>query len=552
MTGKDPSFGSVGFHQLLFTIQEITAGYAYGTDNFNVNRKIPVGIQRAKGAAPLAGEQWLLTKDLGPWTFAAIMNNPSEASAAATVTIVNGGIQEEFPNGTYAEAVLEIQWPEGTIAGPGLVAGPFTGGYSSEPGLEELDSVNQVPTANDGGIGYAVLNLDSTNKIISGDWSWVYSFFDTAVEAYQSPQAARGLEANAEMEGTTHFVNPSTDEYVQSYAVESSGALRALASLHQETEADYTNFYEEEDEQYGSASFGRSVNVETWDSEEATAFINEYFEVDQTGDSAASFGGWQIGAGYNGENATTVYVAASLYPNNGISWFVLGQYPDGVPAYNDNYILGQPSVAIINESNDAALFVVGQDASSVPYVDDPSAGNTPAIYRGAVAGEPGTGDQAYSNIPFYPGSVWPDITEGAPGIWVADTTETPYFIGSAGQLPVYSTGAEIDISAPAINLTQGAEGTVSAGIFIATGSDSIGIVSESSNIDINAEGGNVVVEGYAGVYIHGQDHGGVHIGENASDDIGFFGATAVAQQSSSGITTVADLVTILQNYGLLS
>lgn len=77
MTGRDPSGGSLGFHQLLFTIEEITDGYAYGTDQFQVNRKIPIGVQRAKGATPLAGEQWLITKDLGPWVFAAIMNNPA-------------------------------------------------------------------------------------------------------------------------------------------------------------------------------------------------------------------------------------------------------------------------------------------------------------------------------------------------------------------------------------------------------------------------------------------------------------------------------------------
>jgi len=75
MTGRDPSSGSLGFHQLLFTIEEITGGVAYGTDQFQVSRSIPIGVQRAKGVAPAAGEQWLITKDLGPWIFAAIMNN---------------------------------------------------------------------------------------------------------------------------------------------------------------------------------------------------------------------------------------------------------------------------------------------------------------------------------------------------------------------------------------------------------------------------------------------------------------------------------------------
>lgn len=34
--------------------------------------------------------------------------------------------------------------------------------------------------------------------------------------------------------------------------------------------------------------------------------------------------------------------------------------------------------------------------------------------------------------------------------------------------------------------------------------------------------------------------------------LGFFGATAVVQQSSFGVTTVAQLITLLKNYGLLS
>jgi len=39
---------------------------------------------------------------------------------------------------------------------------------------------------------------------------------------------------------------------------------------------------------------------------------------------------------------------------------------------------------------------------------------------------------------------------------------------------------------------------------------------------------------------------------NASGTVGFFGATPVVQQSSTGITTVAQVVTVLQAYGLLT
>lgn len=39
---------------------------------------------------------------------------------------------------------------------------------------------------------------------------------------------------------------------------------------------------------------------------------------------------------------------------------------------------------------------------------------------------------------------------------------------------------------------------------------------------------------------------------NSSSRLGFHGATPVAQQAGAGITTVAQLVTVLQNLGLLS
>jgi hypothetical protein len=92
MTGRDPSFGSLGFHQLLFTIEEISGGYAYGTDQFLVSRQIPIAVQRAKGAAPSVGEQWLITKDLGPWAFAAIMNNSGSAGQLPDYTSPGHGI----------------------------------------------------------------------------------------------------------------------------------------------------------------------------------------------------------------------------------------------------------------------------------------------------------------------------------------------------------------------------------------------------------------------------------------------------------------------------
>ncbi len=73
---KDVTKGSVGFAHMTITIQEIVDGYAYGLDNYGRNVKVPIDIQRAKGSNPVVGETWIIDKALGPWTFAATLDNP--------------------------------------------------------------------------------------------------------------------------------------------------------------------------------------------------------------------------------------------------------------------------------------------------------------------------------------------------------------------------------------------------------------------------------------------------------------------------------------------
>jgi hypothetical protein len=410
----------MGFHQVLFTIQEITNGYALGVDNFNVTRKIPIQVQRAKGAAPLPGEQWVITKDLGPWTFAAIMDNPTE-EAGVTIEIaprVSGQAVNDFPTGT-TEAILYVDPDSGFTAGPGLVSGPFVAG-----GTGAGDSTQ----ANDWGIGYAVLNLDSNNRFLSGAWEHIVS--DPTGGAVPDPIANRGLEANAEVSGDASVVTGTTNDRTQAAATNTSNdhQVEVLGQTWLEAHYDLSGPYPNT----GTAYYSRDIFAFGWgSSDQAEPFVSESFSFNEaTDESAYSTAAWSVGAGYTGEPGTTGYVAASIDPYNGISWFVLGQYEDGVPADDDNFILGKPSVAMIMESNDAALFVNGQDTNSVPYTYAPSAGNWPAIYRGAVSGMPGSGSEPYSNMPCYPGSVYPDITEGSPGIWVVDIAEAPAFIGT--------------------------------------------------------------------------------------------------------------------------
>ena len=49
----------------------------------------------------------------------------------------------------------------------------------------------------------------------------------------------------------------------------------------------------------------------------------------------------------------------------------------------------------------------------------------------------------------------------------------------------------------------------------------------------------------------GGDAGSI-VGETTSETVGFYGNTGVAQQSSSGVTTVAGVVQLLKNLGLVS
>ena len=72
--GADPS-KTRGFPTMQITIAEITDGFAYGKDRFGRDIKIPISTQRAKGTTPLVGETWIISKDLGSWTFAAILND---------------------------------------------------------------------------------------------------------------------------------------------------------------------------------------------------------------------------------------------------------------------------------------------------------------------------------------------------------------------------------------------------------------------------------------------------------------------------------------------
>lgn len=60
------------------------------------------------------------------------------------------------------------------------------------------------------------------------------------------------------------------------------------------------------------------------------------------------------------------------------------------------------------------------------------------------------------------------------------------------------------------------------------------------------------IEGTTNPASTGGSSAGVKVGYSATETLGFYGATGVAKQSSTGVTTVAGLITLLTNLGLLS
>src|SRR5436305_771562 len=71
----NPTTHSVGFTAQLVTVRSVSADgkSAVCVDRQNTQVTVPMLVQRSKGPLPAAGETWLLTQDLGMWSFAAIV-----------------------------------------------------------------------------------------------------------------------------------------------------------------------------------------------------------------------------------------------------------------------------------------------------------------------------------------------------------------------------------------------------------------------------------------------------------------------------------------------
>jgi hypothetical protein len=206
MTGKDPSFGSNGFHQLLFTIDEVTDGYAYGTDNFNRNLKIPMNIQRAKGVLPAAGEQWLLTKDLGPWTFAAITQYvgttdntqlPHYVSPGAGISLTDTSTEGILINEEGTGGVLIVGWGGNGVTITGGGANIVLNTSGSEGNIELYSNGGDISLDAPGGgitIG-GTSNPGAGGGITIGGTGNKIGFFAHAVANRPTVSGSRGSNA---------------------------------------------------------------------------------------------------------------------------------------------------------------------------------------------------------------------------------------------------------------------------------------------------------------------------------------------------------------------
>jgi len=85
---------SVGFTTKLVTIQSVSPDgkTAVCVDRQNTQVSVPMLVQRSKGVLPAVGETWLVTQDLGSWTFAAIAaQSPAQFQTVAQSSGVYSG-----------------------------------------------------------------------------------------------------------------------------------------------------------------------------------------------------------------------------------------------------------------------------------------------------------------------------------------------------------------------------------------------------------------------------------------------------------------------------
>lgn len=75
---SNPSNHAIGLTTKKVVVERIEGNVAICRDTTGYRSHVRMDVQRAKGAAPEVGEHWMLSNDLGQWSFAAILdNNPT-------------------------------------------------------------------------------------------------------------------------------------------------------------------------------------------------------------------------------------------------------------------------------------------------------------------------------------------------------------------------------------------------------------------------------------------------------------------------------------------
>jgi hypothetical protein len=185
---------SVGFTTKLVTVQSVTPDgrTAICVDRQNTRVAVPMLLQRSKGALPEPGETWLVTQDLGQWTFAAIAaQSPAQfqkPTAAQGVYVQNTApgdpsVGELWVNSSLSNIVTAwngTNWVPLQFGAVAIQAGSLTGKQLAEEANIAASQVNF--TASDiGGVTTTISATQPPNPSFGDLW------YD-AVNGYQLNQ----------------------------------------------------------------------------------------------------------------------------------------------------------------------------------------------------------------------------------------------------------------------------------------------------------------------------------------------------------------------------
>lgn len=240
--GINPATHSVGYTAKLVTVRSVTADgkTALTVDRQNTQTEVPLLVQRSKGQLPAVGESWLITQDLGSWTFAAFVGSSGAdfSSGDGTGFVVAATAPSDPAQGTIwmdsASGNALFQWDglswkplplggqaiaPGSITGTQIAPGGLTGsnlsptagitagqvafGAADIGGVNLLSGTSQPPGT---AVGTLWVNPNDGNKISRWDGHvWVPILFGKGAIEPNSLDGSRLTEAAAIAPGQVNF-----------------------------------------------------------------------------------------------------------------------------------------------------------------------------------------------------------------------------------------------------------------------------------------------------------------------------------------------------------